>query len=123
MMAHQPLNLAPAYPSPASPGCCIHARATVTTPTRRVSRANLVQQDLVFGCALALQPGTPSAIAGLRDLQHAAHHRRQPNRAVVLNEAEPYRDGTAKMRIPFFKMSRSIRSRSFSRHSCAILAA
>src|SRR6185312_9040025 len=62
----------------------------------------------------------PGVIAGRRDLEHGTH---QPHRiavTVVFNEAEAHVRVPAKIAIDFFKMSRSMRSRSFSWRSRAI---
>src|SRR5439155_15641319 len=47
----------------------------------------------------------------------------RPDTLVVLDQAEPHLGGSEKMATAFFKMSRSIRSRSFSRRSREISAA
>src|SRR4051795_11921494 len=52
-----------------------------------------------------------------------AHNPHRPDTLVVLDQAEPHLGGSEKMATAFFKMSRSIRSRSFSRRSREISAA
>jgi hypothetical protein len=54
--------------------------------------------------------------------RHASDTHR-PDIPVVLDQAEPHLGGSEKMATAFFKMSRSVRSRSFSRRSREISAA
>ena len=48
------------------------------------------------------------------DLEHVAQHTNRIDVAVILDEAEAHVRVPAKIAIDFFKMSRSMRSRSFS---------
>jgi len=73
--------------------------------------------------SLALRPGAPSIIAGRRDTEHVTHQRHGIVGAAIFDEAESHVRVPAKIAIDFFKMSRSMRSRSFSRCKRAISAA
>src|SRR5215472_16029309 len=65
----------------------------------------------------------PRVVARRRHAQRLAHDTHRPDIAVVLDQAEPHLGGSEKMATAFFKMSRSVRSRSFSRRSREISAA
>src|SRR6202008_5200689 len=71
-------------------------------------------------CAGAHRAIAPGVIAGWRDLEHGTHQPHWIGVAVVLNEAEAHVRVPAKIAIDFFKMSRSMRRRSFSWRSRAI---
>src|SRR5581483_9248365 len=88
-----------------------------------VDAADLVGQRAVGGVAGALGPGAPSIVAAGRQPQRGAHHPNRPDLAVLIDEPELHREADPKMSAAFFKMSRSIRSRSFSRRSRAFSAA
>ena len=75
--AYQPLNPAPAHPSPAGPERCVHARTAVTAPLVACAVRISSSSARFFGRALALRPGTPGVeprgspdvVAGGRNLQ------------------------------------------------------
>src|SRR5947208_148728 len=82
-----------------------------------------IDQQLAIGdLARALWLRTPSVEAGRRHAQRIAHDAHRPDIPVVLDQAEPHLGGSEKMATAFFKMSRSMRRRSFSRRSRAISA-
>src|SRR6202022_3032606 len=68
-------------------------------------------------------PRAPGVVAGRRDLEHRAQHANRIGVTMILDEAEAHVRVPAKIAIDFFKMSRSMRSRSFSRCKRAISAA
>jgi hypothetical protein len=79
---------------------------------------------LTIGCrSRAARTQAPSVIAGRRDLEHATEDVNRIGAAMILDETEAHVRVPAKIAIDFFKMSRSMRSRSFSRRSRAISAA
>src|SRR6185312_5712091 len=55
-----------------------------------------------------------------RDLEHGTHQTHRIDVAMILDEAEAHVRVPAKIAIDFFKMSRSMRSRSYSWRSRAI---
>src|SRR5436305_15350365 len=83
----------------------------------------VIQEDLLnFGCILGIFsavlgsfPAAPSIIAALRILQCFAQQRDRVLMALLSNELEFHSWPREKMPIDFFRMSRSWRSRSFSR--------
>ncbi|MCS3695167.1 hypothetical protein QIH87_48735 (plasmid) [Bradyrhizobium elkanii] len=81
------------------------------------------QERGIGGCASAQRTPTPSVITGRRDLEHSAHQPHRIGIAMILDEAEAHVRVPAKIAIDFCKMSRSMRSRSFSSRSRAISAA
>jgi hypothetical protein len=62
-------------------------------------------------------------IAGWRHAQRIAHDAHRPVVPLILDLAKPHFGGSEKMATVFFKMSRSIRRRSFSRRRREISAA
>ena len=92
----------------------------ITPATVAMDTNNLGQQD-VIGCGpTAFRPSTPSIIAGRRDAEDDAHLTDWIIVAAIFDEAESHVRVPAKIAIDFFKISRSIRRRSFSRLSWAI---
>src|SRR5438270_2598446 len=77
--------------------------------------ANLLQQRFVLAGTLAFWPRAPSVIAADGQIQGGAHHPDRPHFAMLIDEPELHREADPKMSAAFFRMSRSIRSRSFSR--------
>src|SRR6202165_29101 len=71
----------------------------------------------------ALRARAPGIVASRRDTEHLAKDRHRIVDAAIFDEAEPHFGTPAKIAIDFFKMSRSMRSRSFSRCKRAISAA
>src|ERR1700687_3967157 len=71
----------------------------------------------------ALRARAPGIIAGRRDPEHVAQDRHRIVDAAIFDEAESHFGTPAKIAIDFFKISRSMRSRSFSRCKRAISAA
>ncbi|HVS86947.1 MAG TPA: hypothetical protein VHF01_01865, partial [Candidatus Acidoferrum sp.] len=58
-----------------------------------------------------------------RDAHHIAHDPNRKHFALILDEAEFHRGASEKMRSVFFRISRSMRRRSFSRRRRAFSAA
>src|SRR5437773_11669718 len=81
------------------------------------------QESGIGSRALAHRTLAPGVIAGRRDIEHGAHQPHRIGITMVLDEAKTHVRVPAKIAIDFFKMSRSMRSRSFSWRSRAISAA
>src|SRR5262249_27547824 len=73
--------------------------------------------DVVDEVTIGSRPGI---IAGRRDAKHVAQQRNRIIGTAIFDEAESHVRVPAKIAIDFFKMSRSMRSRSFSRCKRAI---
>src|SRR6202007_1876584 len=99
------------------------ARAAVAAVGVAMDPLDVVNEVTIGGGAPALRARTPGIIAGRRDTEHAAHDRHRVVGAAIFDEAESHVRTPAKIAIDFFKMSRSMRSRSFSRCKRAISAA
>src|ERR1700676_1093904 len=84
---------------------------------------DVVNEVTIGGGAPALRARAPGIIAGRRDPEHVAQDRHRVVGAAIFDEAESHVRTPAKIAIDFFKMSRSMRSRSFSRCKRAISAA
>src|SRR3990172_11166963 len=80
----------------------------------RVHGPNAVGQFFPTTGPVAERTLPPGVIAAAGDLQHVALHADRPDRPVVFHELVSHRDSFAKKAVAFFKISRSIRSRSFS---------
>src|SRR5210317_42032 len=92
-------------------------RAAVAPLALLIDFANLSIQSLIIKLASTRLAFQPSVISTARHLKDSAHLQYTPNRAVLAYEPE-YRCGSVeKMATAFFKISRSRRSRSFSRLS------
>src|SRR4051794_33831772 len=118
--AHYPLDPAAtdATALPAQDG--MDARAAVAPAAVLMDLPDRSQERGIGGCTCTHRAITPSVISGWRDLEHGTHRPHGIDIAVVLNEAETHVRVPAKIAIDFFKMSRSIRRRSFSWRSRAI---
>ena len=107
-------------PAPEGP---VNAGAAVTAPTIPMDLGNLPGQRPVGLARCALGPVKPTVIAAAGDLEYAALNRHRPVGLMVPDEAVPHFGSLEKMATAFFKISRSIRSRSFSRCSCRSVSA
>jgi hypothetical protein len=94
--------------------------AAITPATVAMHTNDLGQQDTIGGDPTALRPSAPSVIAGRRDAENGAHLADRVIVAAIFDEAESHVRVPAKIAIDFFKMSHSIRKRSFSRFVWAI---
>jgi hypothetical protein len=83
----------------------------------------LGQQSAIGRLAWAFRPATPSIIPRRRDAHDIAQDANRKRLALVLDEAEFHFGGSEKMRSVFFRISRSMRRRSFSRRRRAFSAA
>ena len=76
------------------------------------------QQHHVVALAVAGQPTSPGKITALADTKHATKAMDGECRFRPIDEREPHRlPSRAKKAVAFFRMSRSWRRISFSRHS------
>src|ERR1700758_2382596 len=123
MAAHQSLDATAAAPAAMSPQLGMDARAAIAAIGVAVNPPDVVD-ELTIGCgSLALRARAPGIIAGRRDTEHAAHDHHRIVGAAIFDEAESHFGTPAKIAMDFFKISRSMRSRSFSRCKRTISAA
>src|SRR5437588_5395305 len=93
----------------------VDAWRSVSFPVLRMNPLDFDQQLAVGDPARALRPRSPRVEARWRHAQRITHNPHRPDTPVILDQAEPHLGSSEKMATAFFKMSRSIRRRSFSR--------
>ena len=103
----------------------MHAQAAIAAVTDRMNGANFGAAYAVGSGTRALCPLRPGIAAAAAHAQHFAHDPDREVGDVVANDGITHLRSVAlpKMSAARFKVSHSIRSRSFSRRSCAISAA
>src|SRR5882757_1666871 len=123
VMAHQPLDPTSAHPAALNLQLDMDTRATIASMVVAMDQPDVVHELTVGGGTRALRAQAPGIIAGRRDTERIAHDPHRVVGAAIFDEAEPHVRTPAKIAIDFFKMSRSMRSRSFSRCKREISAA
>src|SRR6266852_2685362 len=121
--AHQSFDAAAAHPAALSLQFGMDARAAIASAGVAVNPLDVVAEVTIGGGSLALRTRAPGIIAGRRDPEHVAHDRHRIIGTALFDEAESHFGTPAKIAIDFFKMSRSMPSRSFSLCKRAISAA
>src|SRR5689334_22805299 len=117
---HQAFDPATAGATSLRPQRGMDPRAAVAAAAVPMDLSDRSQERGIAGSACTHWTLAPSVIAGRRDLEHSAHQPHRIGIAMVLDEAKAHVRVPAKIAIDFSKMSRSIRSRSFSSRSRAI---
>src|SRR4030095_5845678 len=120
---HQSLEATAAYPTALGPQLSVDARAAIASAGLAMDPLDVVDEVTIGGRSPALRARAPGIVTGRRDSEHVTHDRHRVVGAAIFDEAEPHFGAPAKIAIDFFKMSRSMRSRSFSRCRRAISAA
>jgi hypothetical protein len=123
VMAHQSLDAAAARPAALGLQFDMDARAAIASTGVAMDPLDVVDEFTIGGRASALRARAPGIIAGRRYFEHLAQHPHRIISAAIFDEAKSHFGTPAKIAIDFFKMSRSMRSRSFSRCKRAISAA
>ena len=95
----------------------VHARRTVCGATGSMNVSNPFGQRGPALSREARPTTTPSVVTTARDVQHVALNRHRPAVSMIVDEAVSHLDSCAKKAVAFFKISRSIRSRTFSSRS------
>src|SRR6202790_3176654 len=121
--AHQSFDTTAAHPTALGPQLGMDARTAIAFACVAMNPFDVVDELTIIGGSPAFRARAPGIIAGRRDPEHVAHDRHRVVGAAIFDEAEFHFGTPAKIAIDFFKMSRSIRSRSFSRCKRAISAA
>src|ERR1700738_5028950 len=121
--AHQSLDATAARPAALGPQLGMDARAAIASPRLAVAPFDVVDERTIGYGSPALRARAPGIITGRRDSEYLAQDRHRVVSAAIFDEAESHVRVPAKIAIDFFKMSRSMRSRSFSRCRRAISAA
>src|SRR6516165_9095081 len=114
---HQPRHpLAPGTPAALSQ-LGMDAGATVAATTLTINRRDFESQPLIFLDMLGGRSFRPSVVSCARDLEHPAHQRHRIVGLLPCDKSESHSLSLAKKAVAFFKISRSSRSRRFSRRS------
>src|SRR5882672_2056261 len=121
--AHQSLDTSAAHPTALSLQLSMDTGATIASAAVAMDPLDVAQNATICGRSRALRARAPGVIAGRRDTEHVAHDPHLIVGAAIFDETESHVRVPAKIAIDFFKMSRSMRSRSFSRCKRAISAA
>src|SRR5882672_3962651 len=121
--AHQSLDATAARPAALGPQLGMDARAAIASARLAVDPFDVVDERTIGYGSPALRARAPGIITGRRDSEYLAQDRHRVVSAAIFDEAESHVRVPAKIAIDFFKMSRSMRSRSFSRCKRAISAA
>src|SRR3977135_117728 len=120
---HQSLDATAARPAPLSPQLGMDARTAIASACVAMDPLDVVDELAIGGGSRALRARAPGIVAGRRDPEHVTHDCHRIVSAAIFDEAESHVRVPAKIAIDFFKISRSMRSRSFSRCKRAISAA
>src|SRR3954449_5860299 len=115
LTAHQSLDATAARPVALGPQLGMNPRAAIASACVAVYPFDVVDEVTIGDRSTALRARAPGIIAGRRDPEHVAQDRHGIVGAAIFDETESHFGAPAKIAIDFFKMSRSIRSRSFSR--------
>src|SRR5215469_11958650 len=120
---HQPLDPGTTNSAAAAAQHGVYPRRAVGAAAFAMDRPNIVEQYPIGGGTRAFDPRAPGIVAADRQTQRRAHHSDRPEVAMLIDEPELHREAAPKMSAAFFRISRSIRSRSFSRRKPAFSAA
>src|ERR1700674_1370260 len=122
-MAHQSLDATAAHPAALRLQLDMDARAAIASAGIAMDPPDVLDEFTIGSRSLTLRARPPGIITGRRDPEHVAQDPHRVIGTAIFDEAESHVRVPAKIAIDFFKMSRSIRSRSFSRCRRAISAA
>src|SRR5580704_12350462 len=91
--------------------------AAVAAATLAINRRHCQSQPLIFLGMLRGRPFIPGVVSCARDLEHPAHQRHRVAGLLRCDKSESHSLSLAKKAVAFFRISRSSRSRRFSRRS------
>src|SRR5580700_2720973 len=123
VVAHQSLDAAAAHPAALGLQLDMDTRAAIASAGVAMDPLDVVDEFSIGDRSPALRARAPGIITGRRDPEHIAQNPHRVVDTAIFDEAESHVRVPAKIAIDFFKMSRSMRSRSFSRCKRAISAA
>src|SRR5271168_4789079 len=115
--SHQARHTLARDPLPALAQLRMHPRTAVAAVALGVDRGHLQPQALVLTPTLRRRPFAPGVVARARDLQHPAQQRHRVPGLLRRDQRESHWFSLAKKAVAFFRISRSIGSRWFSRLS------
>src|SRR5579863_5275777 len=114
---HQPRHSLARDPLSPSAQLRMHPRTAVTTAALGVNRRPLQRQALVLASMRRRRPLAPGVVTRARNVQHPAHQCHRVAGLLRRDKREPHWFSLAKKAVAFFRISRSIRNRWFSRLS------
>src|SRR5215469_14153753 len=120
---HQPLDPGTTNSAAAAAQHGVDPRRAIGAAAFAMDPPDVLEQHPIGGGTRAFGPRAPGIVAADRQTQRRAHHSDWPEVAMLIDEPELYREAAPKMSAAFFRISRSIRSRSFSRRKRAFSAA
>ena len=123
MMTHEALDAAAACRVPQVAQGRVDSRRAIAAAMGQMKAPDLGEQGAIGCLAWAFGPTAPGIIPRRRDAHHVAQDANRERLALILDDAEFHFGGSEKMRSVFFKISRSMRKRSFSRRRRAFSVA
>src|SRR5262245_50283607 len=123
VMPHETFNAATACLLPQVAQGHVDPWRTIAAAMGHMEAPDLGEQGAIGQLAQAFRPAAPGIIARRRNAHHIAHDTDRKRLTLIFDEAESHFGGSEKMRSVFFKISRSMRRRSFSRRRRVFSAA
>jgi hypothetical protein len=123
VMAHEPRDPATARRVSQAAQGRMDSRPAIAPAMCQMEAPDLGEQGAIGRLARAFWPAAPGIKSRRRDAHHVAQDANRERLALILDDAEFHFGGSEKMRSVFFKISRSMRRRSFSRRRRAFSAA
>src|SRR5947199_1407136 len=97
----------------------MNPRTAIAAAALRVDRGHLECQTLILKCVCCGRPLAPGVVSRARDFEYPAHQRHRIAGLLRCDKSESHSLSLAKKAVAFFRISRSSRSRWFSRLSSA----
>src|SRR6516162_6317809 len=95
----------------------VDPRAAVAAATLAINRRDFEPQPLIFLGMMGGRPFTPGVVSRARDFEYPAHQCYRVAGLLPCDKSESHSLSLAKKAVAFFRISRSSRSRRFSRRS------
>jgi hypothetical protein len=115
VMAHEPLNPATARRVPQAAQGRMDSWPAIAPAMGQMEAPDLGEQSTIGRLARTFGPAAPSIIPCRRDAHDIAQDTNRERLALIFDDAEFHFGSSEKMRSVFFRISRSMRRRSFSR--------
>ena len=122
-MTHEAFDAATACRVPQAAQGHVDSRPAIAAAMGQMEAPDLGKQGAIGCLAWAFWPAAPGIIPRRRDAHDIAQDANRERLALILDDAEFHFGGSEKMRSVFFKISRSMRKRSFSRRRRAFSVA
>src|SRR5450631_1618745 len=122
VMAHEPRDPATARRVPQAAQGRMDSRSAIAPAMGQMEAPDLGEQGAIGRLARAFWPAAPGIKPRRRDAHHVAQDTNRECLALIFDDAEFHFGSSEKMRSVFFRISRSMRRRSFSRRRWAFSA-